>query len=165
MLKLDFSGIDGGGGLIDNFIVKVLLGLQDFVNRYLPEDSQVQKLLDASWSSPAALLASFFRLAKRKLRDGIYLIIDEYDQFAQEILSKDPERFRAMTGAEGFLKAFYACIKDVATSGYVKRTFITGVTSISLDSMTSGFNLATNITHDAEFAGMMGFTREFPLAG
>ena len=130
------------------------------MNRYLPEDSQVQKLLDASWSSPAALLASFFRLAKRKLRDGIYLIIDEYDQFAQEILSKDPERFRAMTGAEGFLKAFYACIKDVATSGYVKRTFITGVTSISLDSMTSGFNQATNITHDAEFAGMMGFTDE-----
>ena len=160
VLKLDFSGIEGGDGLVDNFIIKVLLGLQDFANRYLPEDSQVQELLDASWSSPAALLASFFRLAKRKLRDGIYLIIDEYDQFAQEILSKDPERFRAMTGAEGFLKAFYACIKDVATSGYVKRTFITGVTSISLDSMTSGFNLATNITHDAEFAGMMGFTDE-----
>ena len=72
MLKLDFSGIDGGGGLIDNFIVKVLLGLQDFVNRYLPEDSQVQKLLDASWSSPAALLrqlpANFYSLPKGSLK-------------------------------------------------------------------------------------------------
>ncbi len=158
VLKLDFSGIDGGDGLIDNFLIKVKSGLHNFVTRYLPEDPQMQELLDASWTSPAALLTSFFSLVGRKLRVGIYLIIDEYDQFAQEILSKDPERFRAMTGAEGFLKAFYACIKDAAASELVKRTFITGVTSISLDSMTSGFNLATNITHDADFAGMMGFT-------
>lgn len=158
VLKLDFSGIDGGDGLIDNFLIKVKSGLDNFVTRYLPEDPQMQELLDASWTSPAALLTRFFSLVGRKLRVGIYLIIDEYDQFAQEILSKDPERFRAMTGAEGFLKAFYACIKDAAASELVKRTFITGVTSISLDSMTSGFNLATNITHDADFAGMMGFT-------
>ena len=158
VLKLDFSGIDGGDSLVDNFVINVLTGLEDFVKRYLPEDSQMQELLDESWSSPAALLMSFFRLAQRKLDEGLYLIIDEYDQFAQEILSKDPEQFRAMTGAEGFLKTFYACIKNYASRGFVKRTFITGVTSISLDSMTSGFNLATNITHDADFAGIIGFT-------
>lgn len=160
VLKLDFSGIEGGDGLIDNFIIKVKFGLRNFVTRYLPEDPQMQELLDASWTSPAALLTSFFSLVGRKLRDEIYLIIDEYDLVAQEFFSTDPERFRAMTGALGFLKTFYAAIKSHATCGCVKRTFITGVTSISLDSMTSGFNLATNITHDAEFVGMMGFTDE-----
>ena len=158
VLKFDFSGIDGGDGLIDNFIVKVKSGLDNFVTRYLPEDPQMQELLDASWTSPAALLTSFFSLVQWKLRDGIYLIIDEYDLLAQEFFSTDPERFRAMTGDDGFLKSFYACIKDVGASGLVKRTFITGVTSISLGSMISGFNSITNITHDAEFAGMMGFT-------
>ena len=157
VLKLDFSGIEGGDGLIDNFNINVLLGLRDFVSRYLPGDSQMMELLDEAWSSPAALLSNFLGLVQSKLPEGVYLIIDEYDQFAQEILSKDPEQFRAMTGAKGFLKAFYAAIKNNATRGCLKRTFITGVTSISLDSMTSGFNLATNITHDADFAGMMGF--------
>ena len=160
VLKLDFSGIEGGDGLIDNFIIKVKFGLRNFVKRYFPADPQMKELLDGSWSSPTALLTSFFGLVDSKSEDSIYLIIDEYDQFAQEILSKDPERFRAMTGAEGFIKAFYACIKDAAASELVKRTFITGVTSISLDSMTSGFNIATNISNFAEYAGAMGFTED-----
>ena len=157
VLKLDFSGIDGGEGLIDNFIINILSGLEDFVIRCLPEDSQMQELLDASWSSPAALLTSFLSLAETKLRDGIYLIIDEYDWFAQELFSKDPERYRAVTGAEGCFKSFYACIKAAATDGAV-RTFITGVTFVSLDGVIAGFNIATDITYDADFAGMMGFT-------
>ena len=87
----------------------------------------------------------------------IYLIIDEYDWFAQELFSKDPERYRAVTGAEGCFKSFYACIKAAATDGAV-RTFITGVTFVSLDGVIAGFNIATDITYDADFAGMMGFT-------
>ena len=73
VLKLDFSGIEGGDGLIDNFIIKVKFGLRNFVTRYLPEDPQMQELLDASWTSPAALLTRFFTLVGRKLRDEIYL--------------------------------------------------------------------------------------------
>ena len=62
-----------------------------------------------------------------------------------------------MTGKEGFLKAFYAVIKKYATS-VVDRVFITGVTSISLDSMTSGFNITKNKSTSPSFAAMFGFT-------
>ena len=68
VLKLDFSGIDGGDRLVNNFVINVLTGLEDFVKRYLPEDSQMQELLDESWSSPAALLMSFFSPCAKKAR-------------------------------------------------------------------------------------------------
>lgn len=88
----------------------------------------------------------------------VYIIIDEYDQFALNLLASDPETFRSITGKEGFLRAFYAVLKN--SEDIVDRIFITGVTSLSLDSMTSGFNLAKNISNSARYAGMLGFTDE-----
>ena len=157
VLKFDFSGIDCGARIIENFTEKVKAGMEDFISRYMQYDPQMEGLLDESCSSPATLLVKFLRLSRRKLQGKIYLIIDEYDQFAQEVLSNDPERFRAMTGSEGFLKTFYANIKD-ATQTLIDWVFITGVTSISLDSMTSGFNVAKNLSTSPLFAGMLGFT-------
>lgn len=159
VLKFDFSGISNGENLILNFIQKVKDGMQDFVLRYLPQDRQMQDVLDAEYTSPVTLLLEFLRLVPVKIKGKLYLIIDEYDQFAQEVLSRDPERFRAMTGAEGFLKAFYACLKE-ATLKKIGRIYITGVTSISLDSMTSGFNIAKNLSASPMCAAVFGFTHD-----
>ena len=92
-------------------------------------------------------------------KKSLYLMVDEYDNFANSILSQDLELFKSITGTGGFLKDFYAAIKDGAKS-VVAKTFITGVSSVSLDSLTSGFNIARNVTSRACFNDYAGFTGE-----
>ena len=89
----------------------------------------------------------------------MYILIDEYDNFANEILSKDRKLFKAITNADGFLKAFYKAIKK-HTKKVVAKTFITGVSSVSLDSLTSGFNIAKNVTCDPRLNEFAGFTKD-----
>ncbi|MGN0915908.1 MAG: AAA family ATPase [Succinivibrio sp.] len=97
----------------------------------------------------------------------LYVIIDEYDHFANEILTRDKEAFKDITptaqGHEGLIKRFYAILKKFyrgVREGAIDRFFITGVSSISLDSVTSGFNIATNLSSVPDFCSMIGFTHD-----
>jgi len=76
------------------------------------------------------------------------------------LLSGDGEDFLAILRRGGFVRSFYEAIKENTESGIVERIFITGVMSVTLDSMTSGFNVATKITVEPDFADMMGFTAD-----
>ena len=88
----------------------------------------------------------------------VYIIIDEYDQFANNII-ENREFFESVTSKDGFVRRFYEIFKVHAGTG-IDRIFITGVTSITLDSLTSGFNIASNITMDMALNEMMGFTED-----
>ncbi|MDY6420164.1 MAG: AAA family ATPase, partial [Succinivibrio dextrinosolvens] len=90
-----------------------------------------------------------------------------YDHFANEILTRDKEAFKDLTstaeGHEGLIKQFYAQLKAYYRGnrpGGIDRFFITGVSSVSLDSVTSGFNIATNISSISLFNEMIGFTHD-----
>ncbi len=158
VLHLDFSGIASPkpDALARAFQNAVLDSLTDYFSRY-PHPQQ-NKILDGHFDDAATLIGRFFSLISQGVtRKRVYVIIDEYDQFANDVLSEDLNHFKAITSAEGFLKNFFAKLK-LATRRTVARIFITGVTSISLDSMTSGFNIATNCTIDPEFADLFGFT-------
>ncbi len=159
VLHFDFSGIADKDPqlLVESFQSSVLSSLQDYFNRY-PHPKQDQ-ILQGSFGSPAILIEQFFSLFSGELSRKFYVIIDEYDQFANEVLSQDLNLFKAITSSEGFLKNFFAKLKAAARN-VVGRLFITGVTSISLDSMTSGFNIAANCTADPAFADLYGFTKE-----
>ena len=160
VLKFDFSGVGGTEEtLAANFMLKLKDGMWQFVNRYLSGNARIEAVLDKTYAEPSAFMTDFLTTVRNLVKDKIYLIIDEYDQFAQKVLATNPELFRVITGTDGFLKDFYTVIKDY-TQSLIARTFITGVTSISLDSMTSGFNIARNISNFAEFAGAMGFTED-----
>ena len=160
VLKFDFSGIDGTDEtLATNFMLKVKDGMWHFVKRYFAGNARIAAILDKTHSEPAALLIEFLTVVRNLTNDQIYLIIDEYDQFAQNVLTNNPTQLRAMIVQDGFIKNFYAVIKDFAQT-LIARTFITGVTSMSLDSMTSGFNIARNVSNHAEFSGAMGFTED-----
>ena len=86
-------------------------------------------------------------------------MIDEYDKFANEVLSKDLNLFLNITSKDGFLKNFYSAIKNQAKN-IIAKTFITGVSSVSLDSLTSGFNIARNVTAFDCFNEYAGFTED-----
>lgn len=154
VLRLEFAGIDSDD-IVKRFTDKVLTGMSDFFCRYPMEGSKA--FLNATYTSPSELLQAFRRLVQPNTGKSLYLIIDEYDQFANDILSSDPEKFKQITSREGFLRNFYTNIKD-ATSNFIARTFITGVTTISLDSLSSGFNVAKNYSTEPELAATYGFT-------
>ena len=101
----------------------------------------------------------FLRAYSKHFSERIYLIIDEYDNGANDVLATSVEDFRALTKSGGLLKTFYSLLKAHANSrGPIAWIFITGVTSIQLDSMTSGFSIAKNFSNHPKFAGMFGFS-------
>jgi len=88
----------------------------------------------------------------------IYILIDEYDHFTNEILYRDIEEFKDSVSKNGYVRKFYEVIKTATQQGVVARVFVTGVSPITLDSLTSGFNIITHLTHEKEFEHLMGFT-------
>ncbi|SHJ69465.1 AAA family ATPase, partial [Clostridium magnum] len=94
-----------------------------------------------------------------KIKGQIYVIIDEYDHFANEILSFQTELFSSIVSKTGFVRKFYEVLKK-GTEFIVKRIFMTGVSPITLDSLTSGFNISDDLTRNDSFNEMMGFTKK-----
>ena len=159
VINFDFSAVSTGNlnKILTSFFVAVTDGIDDFCLRY-PDFSFDYSDMD---KTDAATLFTEFSKAYRKFSRSqkLYVMIDEYDNFANEILSKDLELFLNITSKDGFLKSFYAAIKAKA-SDVIARTFITGVSSVSLDSLTSGFNIALNVTSLDCFNEYAGFTEE-----
>jgi len=71
--------------------------------------------------------------------------------------------FLKIIGKGGFVRSFYEVIKTATLSGVVQKMFITGVTPITLDSLSSGFNIVTNISMEENFNAMAGFTQKEAL--
>lgn len=90
----------------------------------------------------------------------IYLFIDEYDNFTNAILAREGEdRYRALTHSDGFFRYFFNKIKAGATGdGAIQRMFITGVSPVTMDDVTSGFNIGSNMSSDSRFNGLVGFS-------
>ncbi len=154
VLNFDFSG-NASGDVIENYILAVKNGIADFLIRYPVKDAEA--VLNKTYKSPGALINDFFIAVTSATGKKIYVMIDEYDQSMNDLLASDKLKFQSYTGNNGFLKDFYSKLKT-ATNSCIDRVFITGVTSISLDSMTSGFNIALNISANKKFAAMFGFT-------
>ena len=92
---------------------------------------------------------------------SIYLFIDEYDNFTNTILSQHGERTYAdITHGNGFLRLFFNKLKAGTTEvgASIKKIFITGVSPVTLDDVTSGFNIADNICINPRFNAIIGFT-------
>ena len=158
VLNFDFSGFGADKNLSEGFSSCVLAGLQNFFMRY-PHLKQ-ESVLSLRKESASRLLKEFCAVVLPEAYGKLYVVIDEYDQFTNDILSKDVEAFKKITSGEGFVKDFYTTLKSFGKDGSIDRIFVTGVTSISLDSMTSGFSIAENLSNDSNFAGMFGFTEE-----
>lgn len=103
------------------------------------------------------LLTDFLFVYKQYFTDSIYLAVDEYDQGADEVLAMNIESFRDLTRSGGILKTFYSKIKDFAAKSTIARIFITGVTTIQLDSMVSGFSIAKIFAANAQFTNYVRF--------
>ena len=91
----------------------------------------------------------------------LYLFIDEYDHFTNKILAHPDafSKYREETHGEGYIRKFYDVIKD-CTNKSIERLFITGVSPVTMDDLTSGFNIGSNYSLQPQFNEMTGFTEE-----
>jgi hypothetical protein len=161
VLHFDFSVIDPSGSMEsirEGFNFNINGVLDHFValnRRHFSESYQVNKELDA-WKSIRDL--SLF-MQKQGL-PPFYLIIDEYDNFANQlIVDRKDQLYRELTGEDSFFKAFFKTIKECRKTGSVARVFITGVLPITIDDLASGYNIADFLTLDTDFDAMLGFNQ------
>ncbi|KLO24275.1 9-O-acetyl-N-acetylneuraminate esterase, partial [Marinitoga sp. 1197] len=156
ILKMNFSGIqtENKEKLISSFKNNVISSLDDFNTRY-----EIKLKIEKEYTEPADIIRAFLTDAKEKLNKPIYLLIDEYDHFANELLSFNLDLFKDSVIKHGFVRKFYEEIKK-GTETIIERLFMTGVSPIMLDSLTSGFNVTMNITLAPEFNEMLGFKEE-----
>ena len=90
----------------------------------------------------------------------VYVIIDEYDNFANQLITGNRDlHYQELTAADGFLKTFFKTLKAGRESGAVANVFITGVLPITIDELASAFNIATFLTLEPGFEAMLGFTQ------
>lgn len=155
ILRFDFSGIDTSSyeRTILTFKNSVFSELNNFIKRY---DFNFE--IDKSFESEQMLKTLFMNIDALKLNNKVYVIIDEYDHFANELLSFDRNSFDSLVSENGKVRKFYEVLKQ-GTFTVVDRIFITGVAPITLDSLTSGFNISSNITRDSDFNNMCGFNQ------
>ena len=91
----------------------------------------------------------------------LYLFIDEYDHFTNKILSEPAclNDYKTETHGTGYLRSFFDTVKG-GTDSSIKRVFVTGVSPVTMDDLTSGFNIGTNYSLSPEFNELVGFTEE-----
>ena len=156
ILRFNFSGIntENEETTMKGFKEKVTISIDGFTKKYgiefyINPDQTVEGITRS--------LIEAFKIQKPE--EKIYIIIDEYDHFANELLGFNPEQFRNLVSKNGKVRKWYEILKE-GTETVVDRIFITGVAPITLDSLTSGFNIGKDISQDVRFNEMMGFTRE-----
>ena len=94
---------------------------------------------------------------------SVYLLIDEYDNFANTImmgLHSEEDRYKAIVHDEGPLKTFFKAVKSATSGAMFDRVFITGVSPVVMSDITSGYNIAENIYFEPEFNDLCGFRQE-----
>jgi hypothetical protein len=163
VLSLDFSSVntDSPEALRRTFLEVVRSGVEKFMVRYRERFPDLKRVDDrlVTFQDPECLMIALLGLVGA-LGHKIYLLIDEYDNFVNRLLSDGGQDcYETIVRARGLVRSFYASLKAGTTSGGLSRMFVTGVSPILLEDLSSGFNSITHISHYARFDAMAGFTR------
>jgi hypothetical protein len=163
VLTLDFSSVAtdrGEEALRRTFVESVRARVRTFLLRNrerVPALSDVYARLDDFQDAEALIGRVLSVVASTQHR--VYVLIDEYDHFGNRLLSSgEGTLYEAIVKKTGFVRTFYATLKSW-TSSAVGRMFVTGVSPIMLDDLSSGFNIATHGSLDVGLSGLAGFTR------
>ena len=155
ILKFNFSGIDTSDEekTMKAFKEKVTISITGFVNKY-----NIDFFVNPELSTEGLLGSLIEAFKTQREKEKIYVIIDEYDHFANELLGFNTNQFKNLVSKNGKVRKWYETLKE-GTESVIDRIFITGVAPITLDSLTSGFNIGADITQRSKFNEMMGFTK------
>ncbi len=161
VVSLDFSSIAVGPTMPDieqSFKRKCNTILSHLKYQYASILSQMPEvILTAPVSDNLGALLHY--LITHKLPQ-MYIIIDEYDNFANQLVMANKDHlYQALTADNSFLRTFFKTLKEGRKTGAITNIFVTGVLPITIDDLASSFNIASFITLDPEFEAMLGFTQ------
>ena len=156
ILKFNFSEIDTTNEktTIKGFKEEVMISINGFIQKY-----KLDFFVNTELTSEGLLNSLIEAFKVQRGEEKIYVIIDEYDHFANELLGFNTNQFKNLVSKNGKVRKWYEILKK-GTESVIDRIFITGVAPITLDSLTSGFNISSDKTQDREFNAMMGFTEQ-----
>jgi hypothetical protein len=163
ILRFQFAGIDveTDASTYSGFRQNVLVGILNCMKSYPAYFSEEEMMEIKGLDIPANMIQMFFTLyAGKNIPYKIYILIDEYDQFTNELVGLDTERFRAIVGRSGYVRKVYEMIKNAIYEGVVNRFFATGVSPLTVDALTSGFNITSSLALELKFHDLMGFKRD-----
>ena len=167
VLTFDFSTVQVGtlAEIERNFVEHVRGRIGRFAAQYAQYADWSEAL---ALEGPAAMVDKVRDIVKNEGLPPLYVIIDEYDNFTNElVVSNRDMEYNAICGhdskgdvaRESFFKAFFKSFKAGLADGTVARTYFTGVLPITLDDLSSGFNVGTVVSLDADKIGLVGFTQ------
>ncbi len=161
IMKFNFSTIDSSEGRVEeSFNIKTYNTILSFIRKYkdyLPQNTE-EYVAKADGKCDLAL-SNLFEMAEN-CPYKIYIMIDEYDNFANTLFSTNEDAYRTLTHGDGFFRLFFNVLKAMTTANDapVERIFITGVSPLTLSDVTSGFNIARNVSLRSQLNGAMGLT-------
>ena len=156
VLYLDFSRILGNIDVLEEkFNSYCCDQLNDFIDIYR-DDYPKERVDEFLRSDDHGQKLNLLLNMSRRYGQALYLIIDEYDNFTNVVLSEHGEEiYHNMTHASGFYREVFKKFK-----GMFERIFLTGVSPVTLDDLTSGFNIGWNVSMTPELDKMLGFSTE-----
>jgi hypothetical protein len=166
MLSFNFSVVEPDPDKMEaSFLNHVQDTAVDFIRRYNvflsinPDLDYFSQKIKNSLSA-SDILSTLLLLCKG-VHQKLYVIIDEYDNFSNTILSNlGQEAYQKLTHGPGFFRSFFNSLKKgtTGTGAPITRSLISGVSPVTMDDVTSGYNIGENVSLDAAFNSMLGFT-------
>ncbi len=154
VLYFDYSlAASGIGSIDDNFNDYSAIVLDEFIKKYAKyyDEDTVKKV---KGTNNAASKLNAITMAAKSKGNELYLIIDEYDNFTNNVLSEQGEKvYHALTHAQGFYRDYFKLFK-----GTFARILMMGVSPVTVNDLSSGYNIATNISMDSTFNMMLGLS-------
>jgi len=166
VMNFSFSGLNTNS--IEQFEISFTEAIKSSIESFLTEHSSIiaynkeLKVNLRNRHSVRALLEFAFDVIESFQRKA-YIIIDEYDHFANDLIARgtnlSAKQYKQLIWANGVVRDFYETLKD-RTQTVIEKIFITGITPIMLDDVTSGFNISNNLSLKEQYNEILGFTED-----
>ncbi len=157
VLQWNFSEVDASGSAAqigESLRRHVSARTRAFIADYrehLPEPIAID-------GEPVSVILDSVLSAVRQTPYKLYLLIDEYDNFVNEVMAEDTDTYRALLDTDGPFKQVFKSVKAAFEGRGLERIFVTGVSPVALNDLTSGFNIAKDVSLEPELAGLCGFS-------
>jgi DNA-binding Xre family transcriptional regulator len=126
--------------------------IEDFLAQYKSDLPGPVAISEVATNSMRHVLSAISRTPYK-----LYLLIDEYDNFTNEVMVEAPDTYRALVDTDGPFKTLFKSVKSALEGQGLERVFVTGVSPVALNDMTSGFNNAKNVSLSARLGSLCGF--------